>query len=323
MTRIGISLHVYNEVSRIQRSVGSLINQNCDFFCVISDNLSTDGTFELIEEQIKNDPRFLLIRQKSHVNQMLNFRSCVEILLNSLSESDYLMHFAADDQLLETSYLSRLQSVITSDPSINVLAPTLKLVNAQSNAMKAVDLANESKVNILRILKLGLSKSDSGKFNFVSALMSKTAFRIWYDTYCMSSDFEDQDIASRAIRSEFVAMFRLVNSYPIHSCKDVTYVKEIHNRDGLVNRVNPEVNHKFEVSKFQLLLHQLRSFAIPLRARFIAGKALTNGENRRFVLFGVLYFCNHIFHLMFYFLTRRRLILNFKLKFLSRGMQKH
>ena len=323
MTKIGISLHVYNEVSRIQRSVGSLIDQKCDFFCVISDNLSTDGTFELIEEQIKNDPRFLLIRQKSHVNQMLNFRSCVEILLNFLSESDYLMHFAADDHLLETSYLSRLQTVITSDPSINVLAPALKLVNAQSNAMKAVDLANKSEINILRVLKLGLSKSDSGKFNFVSALMSKTAFQIWYDTYCKSSDFENQDIASRAIRSEFVAMFRLVNSFPIHGCKDVTYVKEIHNRDGLVSRVNPDVNHKFEDSKFQLLIHQLRSFAIPLRARFIAGKALTKGENRRFVLFGLLYFCNHTFYLVIYFLTTRRLILNSKLKFLSRGMQKH
>ena len=320
MKKIGISLHVYNEASRIQRSVASLINQNCDFICVISDNLSTDGTFEQIEAQIKNDPRFILIRQKSHVNQMLNFKSCVEILLDPLTEADYLMHFAADDQLLETSYLSRLQTAITSNPSINVLAPALKLVNAQSNAMKTVDLANESKINILRVLKLGLSKSDSGKFNFVSALMSKSAFRIWYDTYCMSSDFENQDVMSRAIKSEFVAMFRLVNIYPIHGCKDVTYVKEIHNRDGLVNRAKSGLKHESQVSKFQLLGHQLRSFAIPIRARFIAEKTLTKSENRLFVLFGVLYLCNHIFNLIFYFLERRRLFLNFKLKFLSRGM---
>jgi len=307
--RLGISLHVYNEVSRIRKCIESLRRQDCNFLCVISDNYSTDGTYELLSEITKDDHRFVLIRQDFHVSQMQNFVNCVELLLGESYDFEFIMHFAADDELVESSYLTVLQNAMIDNPKFQVIAPRMLLENAQSGKYKEIELSNLFRSGIVRIFILALSGSSSGKFNFVSSLMSASAFREWFDMYYASSKIDNQEVNSRAINSEFIAMFCLLKKYRVASCPDVTYLKEVHNRDGLVKRTNSVVKVVKDKSKRQLLAHQIRSFSIPLRASAIASRLLSTYDLVLFIFFGTTYFVTHLMQLSFNIIKSRFLFL--------------
>jgi glycosyltransferase involved in cell wall biosynthesis len=311
--RLGISLHVYNEATRIRKCIESLKRQDCNFLCVISDNYSTDGTYELLSEITKDDHRFVLIRQAFHVSQMQNFVSCVEFLLGEYYDFDFIMHFAADDVLVESTYLTVLQSAMIENPKFQVIAPKMLLKNAQSGKCKEIELSNLFRSGIVRIFTLALSSSNSGKFNFVSSLMSKSAFREWFDMYYASSKIDNQEVNSRAINSEFIAMFHLLKKYRIASCPDVTYLKEVHNRDGLVKRTNLVVKVVNDKSKRHLLAHQIRSYLIPLRASAIASKLLSTYDLVLFILFGITYFITHLTQLSLNIVKSRFLFLKVNL----------
>jgi glycosyltransferase involved in cell wall biosynthesis len=289
-TRIGISLHVYNEIERIERAINSLKSQDTSFLCVISDNSSTDGTYDFLSELIWGDNRFFLLRQPKHVTQMQNFIACVDYLMPELNENDFIMHFAADDILDEEFYLRRLLSEVRANPEIQVLAPRFRIVNAQSGRDRIVSLRFTSRISALRLLKLSFSPSESGRFNVVSSLMSKRAFQFWFDTYRNCSIEDSQSLVSRAIRSEFVAIFSLVRRYRVFNCDDVTYTKEVHNRINLVTRSDKQFVFKSHKSKWQLIRHQLSSFSTPLKAVRISKVALSRPGQIYYALFGIVYF---------------------------------
>lgn len=306
--KLGISLHVYNEVDKIERCLESLMIQDYDFTCVIFDNVSNDGTYEIIERKIRNDNRFLLLRQNHHVNQMQNFTSCINTLFEKIGETDFIMHFAADDQLLEPTYLNTMMSHVNVGTAIDIIAPKMRLLNASTGQSKDICLESPSNFGTFRVLRLSLSRSDSGKYNFVSALMSKGAFETWFAKYHVCSILDSQEVNSRAISSEFIAMFHLLKNFRIHCCCEVTYLKEIHNREGLIKRINsnsPEISQK---RRIELLNHQINSFMIPLRARSIAKKTLSNYDRVLFFIFGILYFLSHIVQLTLN-ITRSRFLL--------------
>ena len=53
----------YNCENYVERSLMSIMSQRYDDFkCYITDDLSTDGTVEVIKKTISNDPRFVLIQ---------------------------------------------------------------------------------------------------------------------------------------------------------------------------------------------------------------------------------------------------------------------
>jgi glycosyltransferase involved in cell wall biosynthesis len=323
LSRLGISLHVYNEVGRIERCLESLINQDYDFTCVIFDNVSNDGTYEIIKREIRGDSRFLLFRQNFHVNQMQNFSSCIRTLFEICAETDYIMHFAADDQLLEPTYLSTMMSHINSGTAIDILAPKMRLANARTGQSKDIILKNDSHFGTFRVLRLSLSRSDSGKYNFVSALMSKRAFETWFAKYHACSIFDRQELNSRAINSEFIAMFQLLKDFRVESCCEVTYLKEIHNRDGLIKRVIPDSYEIPRRTLIELLNHQINSFMIPLRSRSIAKKMLSRYDRALFFVFGNIYFLSHVIQLTLSITSSRFLLTRSTFKRFSSRVKKH
>ena len=63
-----IGIPVYNEEKNILKLLKSLKNQSYSkFLIIISDNYSTDKTYEIINKKIKNDKRFLIYRQKKNI----------------------------------------------------------------------------------------------------------------------------------------------------------------------------------------------------------------------------------------------------------------
>ena len=63
--RVLLTLQVYNEIANIEQCVESIKSQNINFLCLISDNVSTDGTREFLTTFVARNPSdFILISQE-------------------------------------------------------------------------------------------------------------------------------------------------------------------------------------------------------------------------------------------------------------------
>jgi len=64
----------YNCEKFIEKSLFSIMSQrHKDFTCYITDDVSTDNTVNIVRETIKNDPRFILIENKTKFFQPGNY----------------------------------------------------------------------------------------------------------------------------------------------------------------------------------------------------------------------------------------------------------
>ena len=75
MTLVTIGIPVYNEGDYLRETINSALSQTLsDIEIVISDNASTDKSFEIASEYSKTDPRVCVIRQEENIGPLNNFR---------------------------------------------------------------------------------------------------------------------------------------------------------------------------------------------------------------------------------------------------------
>ncbi|MBF0308692.1 MAG: glycosyltransferase family 2 protein [Magnetococcales bacterium] len=108
---VSIGVPVYNAMPYIKASLESLLSQDyVNYDLIISDNQSTDGTFEWVEQRVRNDPRVRLIRQNTNIGGLANFNFVL-----SAAKGDYFM-WAAGDDLWSPDWISSIMSRIALNP---------------------------------------------------------------------------------------------------------------------------------------------------------------------------------------------------------------
>jgi glycosyltransferase involved in cell wall biosynthesis len=91
--KVSIGLPVYNGESFINNSINSILSQNfSDFELIISDNASTDNTWDIITSYAARDKRISLYRQPQNIGGLKNF----EFVLHK-ARGSYFMWAAVDD----------------------------------------------------------------------------------------------------------------------------------------------------------------------------------------------------------------------------------
>jgi glycosyltransferase involved in cell wall biosynthesis len=80
-----------------------------DFKCYITDDLSTDNTIKLIEDTIKGDSRFILIKNKSKMYQPGNYDQIIRGL--SINDDEICVEVDGDDWLPDSKVLERIKKV--------------------------------------------------------------------------------------------------------------------------------------------------------------------------------------------------------------------
>lgn len=108
---VTIGMPVYNGMPFVETALQALARQSYqEFVLLVSDNASTDGTWELLQAWAPRDPRIVLRRQQSNIGLMRNF----QYLLDE-AKTEYFMWHAHDDWLAP-NYLEALLEVIRSEP---------------------------------------------------------------------------------------------------------------------------------------------------------------------------------------------------------------
>ena len=106
----------YNAKKYIWRTIQSLQAQsNKDWHCYITDDMSTDGTPEFVESQIKGDDRFTLIRNTEKMYQPGNYWQILQ--LEEIDDDDICVTVDGDDWFPVVQVLERIDNYY-QDPNI-------------------------------------------------------------------------------------------------------------------------------------------------------------------------------------------------------------
>jgi glycosyltransferase involved in cell wall biosynthesis len=113
---ISILIPSYNYAKYVAVAVDSALAQTYpNVEVLVSDNCSTDGSWELLNERYGADPRVRLNRNATNIGMARNFDRLME-----LARGEYVLCLSADDFLFP-SHLSKLEERFASEPGLDVV----------------------------------------------------------------------------------------------------------------------------------------------------------------------------------------------------------
>ncbi len=110
------------------RCLDSILEQTLeDLEVVVSDNASTDGTCEIVEQYAQRDSRVRLVRQPENLGIIENFNYVAR-----LARGDFFRWIGADDWL-EPTYLAECVAALDADPDAVVVTTYFDLNDEHGN----------------------------------------------------------------------------------------------------------------------------------------------------------------------------------------------
>ena len=104
----------YNCEVFIERSLYSIMSQQfTDFTCYIFDDMSTDNTAKKVEDIIKNDSRFIFIKNSKKLYQPGNYDLVIRHM--NLSDEEICVEVDGDDWLPNSNVFGKIAEIY-SDP---------------------------------------------------------------------------------------------------------------------------------------------------------------------------------------------------------------
>lgn len=134
-----VGLAVYNEAGWIRQSLDSLLNQTLtDFEIFAADNVSTDGTWEILQEYAARDPRLIVHRQPENCGAIANFRYVLE-----QARGEYFMWASGHDRW-SPNLLEVLLSHLHAHPHAGLCMPQCVLIDENNDVIKVFNTAMDT-----------------------------------------------------------------------------------------------------------------------------------------------------------------------------------
>lgn len=106
---------LYNCENYIEQCIGSLMSQrHKEFKCYITDDLSTDNSVKKVEDLIKNDDRFILIKNSEKKYQPGNYDQVIRGEYG-IDDNDIIVEVDGDDWLPDSKVLTRVNDLYLDD----------------------------------------------------------------------------------------------------------------------------------------------------------------------------------------------------------------
>jgi glycosyltransferase involved in cell wall biosynthesis len=131
--KVSIGMPIYNGAQYIRQAIESVLAQDfADFELIVSDNASTDGTYEICQEYA-NDPRVRLYRNERNVGAAPNYNKTVV-----LARGPYFK-WACHDDWLASEFLSKCVEALDKDPGAVLAYPRTIVVDDDGNYLRHYD----------------------------------------------------------------------------------------------------------------------------------------------------------------------------------------
>ena len=121
---------LFNAENYIERCIGSIMGQtHTDFKCYITDDISTDNSVSKVENMIKGDDRFLLIKNEKKMYQPGNYDQVIRNNPN-IQDNEIIVEVDGDDWLPDSKTLERINNVY-SNPNVWIANGSFKYSTGQ------------------------------------------------------------------------------------------------------------------------------------------------------------------------------------------------
>jgi glycosyltransferase involved in cell wall biosynthesis len=115
---VTVGMPVFNGAEHIENALNAILVQTFrDFILIVSDNASTDDTWDILKTWANRDERIVLYRQQENIGAAGNF-----IFVLEKAKTEYFMWHACDDWLAP-NYLEELVRIMTSDSECALACP--------------------------------------------------------------------------------------------------------------------------------------------------------------------------------------------------------
>lgn len=132
---ISIGLAVFNGEKYLEQAIRSILDQSFkDFELIISDNASSDSTYEICKAYLTKDPRIQYYRQSQNFGPIKNFEFVLE-----KAKGKYFMWFAADD-LAKHDFVEKLYLTILANPSFVLVMSDVENISETNQTLNVTEL---------------------------------------------------------------------------------------------------------------------------------------------------------------------------------------
>jgi glycosyltransferase involved in cell wall biosynthesis len=136
---ITIGMPTFNSADFLEQALGGLMRQTYRKFVVhVSDNASTDRTWDLLQRSVAGDPRFVLHRQSKNLGLIDNFRYVLD-----QAASEFFMWHAYDDWIAP-NFLEALVAVMAAEPNCALACARIVKVLPDGRPVKCRDFPDFS-----------------------------------------------------------------------------------------------------------------------------------------------------------------------------------
>ena len=123
---VSIGIPVYNGERYIRSALDSLLDQTfSDFEMIISDNASSDATFDICREYVAKDPRVSVFKHEANIGLIENWRFVVE-----KARGRYFV-WGSDHDLWHPVFLEALVNVLDEYPDVVMAYPHAVAIDAK------------------------------------------------------------------------------------------------------------------------------------------------------------------------------------------------
>jgi len=126
--KVSVLIPTFNVGPFLAENLDAVLAQDfTDFELVISDNCSTDSTFELIQNYAARDARIRVWQNQSNLGAAANFTRCLE-----MARGQYVKFICADDKLLSPSTLRKMVAMFEKYPDVALVSCASMIIDEHS-----------------------------------------------------------------------------------------------------------------------------------------------------------------------------------------------
>jgi glycosyltransferase involved in cell wall biosynthesis len=202
-----------------------------DFTCYITDDLSTDNTVKIIEDIIKEDKRFILIKNKSKMYQPGNYDQVIRGL--NIGDDEICVEVDGDDLLPDRNVLQRIKEVY-DDKNIWLANGSFKYSDGRNGFAKKPE-----------------STEDIRKIIFTMSHIRTWKSFLWKKIN--EEDLKDENGRYWEVAGDLSFMF------PMLEMSGLEHYTFMDNINYIYNETNPINDHKVNFGKVQKIVNQIRN----------------------------------------------------------------
>lgn len=132
MPLVSVGIPVFNGSNYIKQAIESVLKQSyADIELLISDNCSTDNTYEICKSYMESDPRIILSRNESNLGAAPNFNKVFH-----LASGKYFMWLSHDDYI-ELNFIKECINILELSSSTVLCQSNLSIIDENNNFLKA------------------------------------------------------------------------------------------------------------------------------------------------------------------------------------------